>query len=532
MALCLCVTALAGWPGARARADDAPPTATAARTTTIAHPSSLDIMEFYVEGNSVLDETVIDDAVEPFLGPQRTPDDVDKARAALESAYRDRGYKTVSVTIPRQNVKDGVVHLQVVEGRIEHLDVVNSHYHSIDAIKQQAPSVAEGQVPNFNELQSDLVALNQQQDQRVTPSLKAGSTPGTVDLDLVVDDQLPLHGSVELNNRKSQGTHELRTTGTVSYDNLWQAGHSLTVSYQTAPQNQSEARVLFASYLIRNGASPLSILLNALKSDSNVATVGDIDVVGKGQSGGIRGILQLDGTQHYSPLLTFGVDYKHFRSITALGSQPATDTPVEYWPFTIDYSGVYRGADSTTQGDLSVVFAPRGLGSSSPVLDQSRFTSGYHQQLFYFRQTFSHTRDLPHGLQFFGRWSSQLADGPLISNEQFNAGGLDSVRGYLEAEVLGDYGFDGSLELRSHSWVAPPLEQLQLFAFVDGARLALHDPLPGQLSRFSLASLGAGANLKLYSYLNANLVWADPMIAASATHAWDSRVLFRLWTSF
>ncbi|NDF95115.1 MAG: hypothetical protein EB107_04675 [Proteobacteria bacterium] len=36
---------------------------------------------------------------------------------------------------------------------------------------------------------------------RVTPSLRPGLEPGTVDIDLTVKDKLPLHGSVELSDR-------------------------------------------------------------------------------------------------------------------------------------------------------------------------------------------------------------------------------------------------------------------------------------------------------------------------------------------
>jgi len=520
VALCLCFSmGIAG----EVRAADAAPAGSGA-----AHAATLEILEFYIEGNSVLDETSIDEAVEPFLGPDRTADDVDHARAALEAAYRDRGYKTVSVAIPRQSVRDGVIHLQVVEGKVEHLDVVNSRYHSIERIKEQAPALAEGGVPNFNDVQRDLVALNQEADRRVTPTLKAGAAPGTVDMELVVDDHLPLHGLAEVNNRKSIGTSELRSTGTLSYDNLWQRGHSFSLTYQTAPERQSDARVLFGSYLAHFDGSPLSLLLNGLKTDSNVATLGGVDVIGKGESAGIHGVLQLPGTTEFSPLLTFGIDYKHFRSVTMLGGS-SINTPVEYFPISLDYSALYRGPSAVTQGDVSVTFAPRGLGSNQQVFDANRVDS---HQTAYLRANLSRAQDLPSGTQLFLRLAGQLADQPLISNEQFNVGGLDTVRGYLEAETLGDYGFDGTIELRSRSYVRGPLQEFQLFAFVDGGKADSHEPAAGVHADYRLASAGGGFNLKLYSYLNGSVLWADPFFDGAVTREWRSRVLFRVWTSF
>jgi hemolysin activation/secretion protein len=207
----------------------------------------VDIWEFVVDGNTVLADELVESTVMPFLGPSRTAEDVDKARAALELVYRDSGYKTVAVTIPRQSAADGVVQLKVEEGRVGHLTVVGSRFHSLDRIREGAPALAEGTVPDFDEVQKNIVALNQQADRRVTPALKAGTRPGTVDVDLVVDDKLPLHGWLELNNRYSQDTSELRSLVSLSYDNLFQRGHSLSLSFQTAPQNPDDAKVMFGT---------------------------------------------------------------------------------------------------------------------------------------------------------------------------------------------------------------------------------------------------------------------------------------------
>jgi len=57
-------------------------------------------------------------------------------------------------------------------------------------IKEMAPSLAEGRVLNFNDVNRDIIALNQLSDQRVTPSLRPGVTPGTVDINLDVKEYI------------------------------------------------------------------------------------------------------------------------------------------------------------------------------------------------------------------------------------------------------------------------------------------------------------------------------------------------------
>ena len=92
------------------------------------------------------------------------------------------------------------------------------------------------------------MALNQLADRKVTPSLRTGLVPGTVDIDLEVQDTFPLHGSVELNNRYSPDTTQLRVNGAISYNNLWQSGDSAGFSFKLAPERLADAKV-FSGYV-------------------------------------------------------------------------------------------------------------------------------------------------------------------------------------------------------------------------------------------------------------------------------------------
>src|SRR5215470_8667083 len=69
--------------------------------------STFDVLEFQVEGNTVLDPRIIERTVYPFLGPDKTIENVERARAALEQAYRQAGYGAALVDIPEQRVADG-----------------------------------------------------------------------------------------------------------------------------------------------------------------------------------------------------------------------------------------------------------------------------------------------------------------------------------------------------------------------------------------------------------------------------------------
>ncbi len=58
------------------------------------------------------------------------------------------------------------------------LRVRDAEYHLPSRIKKNAPSLAEGTVPDFAKVQEDIVALNTWADRKVTPSLRPASFRG------------------------------------------------------------------------------------------------------------------------------------------------------------------------------------------------------------------------------------------------------------------------------------------------------------------------------------------------------------------
>ncbi|HEX3430741.1 MAG TPA: POTRA domain-containing protein, partial [Rhizomicrobium sp.] len=297
----------------------------------------VDIDAYDIDGNSKLDRETLESAVYPYLGPQRSREDVEAARTALEHAYQERGYQSVVVEIPPQTVTNGIVKLHVVEAPIGRVRVVGSHYYLPSVIKQQLPAFAPGQVPNLREAQTELTEVNRLPGRRVTPTLKPGQTPGTIDVDLHVTDQLPLHASAEVNNDHSPNTDPLRTIATVHYDDLWQAGQSASFTWLRAPQNVHSGQVFSASYLAPIWDSPWNILTYGYQSNSDVNTLGGTNVLGNGYTIGLRGVLQLPSFGSIAHTFNFGIDFKHFLEGVTLGTS-GTMVNVDYWPLTVAYN--------------------------------------------------------------------------------------------------------------------------------------------------------------------------------------------------
>jgi hemolysin activation/secretion protein len=512
--------------------------ALAALDPTVAPESEerrVEILEYRIEGANLLSQSEVEAAVYPFLGPDKGLKDVEDARAALEKAYTAKGFQTVGVEIPPQQVKGGIVTLKVVEGKIGRLRVKGSRYFDLDEIKDAAPSLKEGTVPNFDAVSADIVALNQIPDRRVTPALKAGVRPGTVDVDLNVDDTFPLHASLELNNRYSKDTTKLRLNGSVHYDNLWQMGHSLTLGYQVAPSRAEDGEVYSGSYLARFASVPwLSLLGYAVKQESDVSTLGIMNVAGKGDIIGARAIISLPPQTDFYHTLSVGLDRKRFQERVTLEGAEGYATPITYWPVTGAYAATWMGTESTTQLNAAVTFNLRPAGSQWEEFDNKRYKAS--GGFFYFRGDVSRTQELPLETQGFAKVQGQLSNDALISSEQFSAGGLDTVRGYLESEALGDTAMAGTAELRTPSLTQllgdDILNEWRFHLFLDGARLAIKHPLEEQRETFTLWSYGVGTRIKLLDHINSTVDLGIPMIAQESTKRGSPRLHFRLWGEF
>ena len=506
-----------------------------------------DIDEYRVEGSQALPQIEVEEAVYPFLGPNRTEADVEKARAALEKAYHDKGLQTVSVTVPPQNALRGFVVLKVTENKVGQLRVKGSRFYDLDVIKDTAPSLKKGTLPNFKEVTKDIVTLNRWPDRRVTPALRAGVTPGTVDVDLNVEDTHPLHGSVEVNNRYSPNTTPLRASVTLRYDNLWQAGHSISATYSEAPQRPKDSKVFSASYLARTPLDWLNFLVYGLQSDSDVATVGGANVIGPGHQIGTRAIVTLPPKGELYHSLSFGADYKSYGQIINFGTaNAAVSAPVEYVPLVTSYNATFSGEGRTTTLDATFTAGLRGPGSNTDVFDNRRFKASAN--FIHARIDVSHTHEIPGGGQFFVKGQAQISDQPLVSSEQYSLGGLDSVRGYAESEVIGDYGYAGTIEMRTQN-LGPYFEQKlaspmgeafkfnavndwRFFIFTDGGRTRIYNPLPDQQAQFDLASYGVGTRIKFLKYFNGLVLVGIPLITQNQTHSQDPHVKFRVWGEF
>ena len=490
---------------------------------------------FSVEGNTLLSQGKIDSILDQFKGKEREIADVEKARTELEKAYHAAGYPTVLVNLPDQTVEDGIVRLQVVEGRLLKVAVTGNEHYSWSNIRLKLPSVKPGVILYEPAFLKELAALNGNPDLKVSPVLKPASEPGMVDLELKVKDRLPVHGRLEVDNKGPITTPRYRLLTEIQHANVFGNDEIFTVNTVQTPTDIGAVQNYGAS-LVKPVKWPdhiLAVYASRSKSSSVLAggavTIGggDIAIAGNATVAGVRYIFPIlqGGTSTHQ--LSIGADYKRLEETSATfpgGATAVVLSPVQYTPASIGYTGLFPDQWWTNYpGQTKATFSAKGYiagiipggrkedfgGNPNDPFGKPGGRKGSTGTFAVLQGGMDRAQSLPYefnlSLTMNGQWASQ----PLIPAEQFFAGGMDSVRGYLTFEAIGDHAIRGRAELTSPELLSVPIDmiwqrrrssdytfRLRLASFYDAAHIWVADAPPGQTSRFRLEGVGGGIRLK------------------------------------
>lgn len=492
------------------------------------------IARYDIIGNTRLKDEDIKHVLKPFTGLNKTSEDVEKARTALEKYYHKQGYPTALVNIPEQTVENDSVQLQVIESKIRRVRITGNRYFTMQSILKKLPSFTPGEILYLPRIQKELADVNSHPDLKVAPVLIPGKVLGTIDVELKVKDKLPLHGSLELNNRNTHDTTDLRLNALVRYDNLWQKEHSVSLQYQTSPQDIEEVNALAASYVLPAPWNDANILaVYSVWSNSDVAFGREFEAIGEGFIVGVRYVIPLPSLEKYHHNLTLGVDYKDFEDKLEFQSgDDAMTTPITYLPLSLSYAPVVMHSSGFTRFNVGLNLTVRGLVTEKKEIEEKRYES--RGNYVFVNMGFDHHQPLPWDVNLLLKVQGQVSDQPLPSNEQFVAGGMNSVRGYKESEEAGDNACSANIELSYAKFAEQGGSENKSglffettpYIFFDAAFLSVLNPLSGQEQPDELSGTGVGFRGKMTRFFDYDISWGMTLARTVNTDAGEHIVYF------
>ncbi len=456
----------------------------------------LAITRYQVEGNTLLPAGEIDRRLAALTGPGRTLGDIQAAVEALQEAYRQAGYSTVTVSLPEQELTGGVVRIKVTEAVIGSVTVTGNEHFDTANIRASVPALQEGRPPRLRAISEALQLANENPSKQATVTLAEGAAPGTIDAKIAVNDARPLRLIATLDNTGTSASGLWRTGVAVQHANLFGRDHVGTLAYTTAPDHPGGVRsdLYSAGYRIPFYGIGDSLDFIYGRSNSNTPasapTLGGVlGFTGKGDVTALRWNHFLGREGEHSAKLVLGLTHKNIDSRCNVGGVPvsiegptppiASCVPYQTTPLSITYAAQREGLEQTLTYSA---------GLSHNIASGSRYTNidGRTDRYSYLTPGNRDTIDdftLVSGAAAFshaltGGWqarvagSAQYSHSPLVASEQFALTGAGLVRGFDERAVAADSGIVVNAEIYTPD-LAPRARmggQLRLLAFVDAGR--------------------------------------------------------------
>lgn len=496
-----------------------------------------DISHFDVQGNTLLSTAELGSLLSPYEGKDRDFADVQHALEALQRAYAKHGFTLVRVTLPEQELDHGVVRLRVVEGRIRRVSVEGNRFFDAANIRRSVPGLREGETPDMARLSASLGQANENPAKKTTLELQGGEREGDVDARLRVVDEKPWTVALNVDNTGLPQTG--RTLVGVVYQNANIAGldQVLSLQYTTTAEKPNEVKVYGMGYHIPIYALGDSLDVYANYSDVNagsvLAGIFALQVSGKGTVVGTRYTHKFARLGIFESALGAGFDHKAYRSGEEFeGVELGNDVTVH--PLSLSYGGAWKATTATTAFNLTAVRnVPGGEHGTQGDFDRARAgsTAGYTLA----RMVLEHDRTLPVDWQIRLVATGQYTRDALIPGEQFGAGGVGSVRGFLTREIAGDAGVSGNAELYTPNLCGryPGANAFcRALVFYDAARVSRNEVLPGEFEHATIASIGAGLRAALGRYAALQLDFAHVVDGGFVEANGHNQLNFRLSLSY
>jgi len=409
-------------------------------------PATTFIHKINVSGSTVFSEEQLSAITRAYQNRFLSSEDIEALRRELTLLYLDNGYVTSGAVIPDQEVKEGIMTIRIVEGRLAEIDVDGNRY-LFDHYYRRRIELGAGPPIKVEDLQRRLVFLQENpRIERIDAYLKPGVRTGESRLELTVEERSPIRLWTGYNNyvADSVGGEQLLATGMIL--SLTGNGDTFNFTYGEAEGLQPNIDTWYAFPIT---ASDLTLTLRYRKNDFDLVReeLKDLNIE--------------NDTDIYSASLRYPVyrSSKHELALSFALDHEVQKSRLLDLPFSLE-PGAVKGKVKVTPIRFAQDYVYR--TQQQVVSAVSQFSLGIDALDATIRSD-----DLPDGeffkwqgqLQWVGRLKMldtqlitrsffQLTNEPLVSLEQSAVGGRYTVRGYPENLLVRDKAFVCSVESR------------------------------------------------------------------------------------
>jgi hemolysin activation/secretion protein len=410
------------------------------------------VSKFTFSGNTLFSDETLSEVVKEFAGKELDFEGLNDAATRVRAYHRERGYFLAQAYLPQQAIRQGVVEIAVIEGRIG----------IVELQRRPASRLAEwllagilsehlktGDIITETGLEKPLLLINDLPTAVVTSEIRPSQTVGAADLRVNVDGGVGLFsGYVDFDNHGDRFTGEYRLGGSLNVNNPLTIGDQLTLRAFTTGGDMTFGRIAYivpvGFWGTRLGASATEFSYRLGKDFAS------LDADGDGLVKSVFAFHPLYRTRNTNLIGQFAYEDKRlFDRVGQTGTvaDRFIDTlkagVVGDWRDRLVGGGLNAFSLTYTLGDLKI--APTDLANQDQDPLTGLHTLGTFKKWNY---EFKRLNRVTDNLSVLVALSGQQASKNLASAEKMSLGGPNGVRAYPVGEANGDTGNLVQSELR------------------------------------------------------------------------------------
>lgn len=469
------------------------------------------------EGNHVFSDAQLLPIYQKQLNTNISIAELQQIVQNVTNFYRNNGYILSRAIIPPQHVEGGIVHVRIIEGYIDKVKIVGKARGAAKILLAYGEKISSSRPIKLSVMEKYLRLANEIPGVQVKAVLEPSKTAtGASDLNLAVEEKI-INASLSYDNYGTLYIGPLQWTAIASVNSIFRSGDSTRLTYLTATHGK-ELHYVDLAYQTPLGSNGLQGIVGGNQSRTAPGlTLRPFDTQGLANT--YYGSLQYPVIRSRSADLTLDGGFTYLDSKTTLFNNNFLLYNDHIRP--IRFGGIYNFADRFNGTNFSSLHLEQGLkilgASSNPnSLTTSRFgADGIYTKV---------SGQISHNQPFFNRFSfytlaqAQYSFNPLLSSVQFGFGGSQVGRGYDPAELLGDRGAAGTLELRLNTYPNLfVLQSVQYYVYYDAGVIWNIKNVPNTKQKQSATSTGFGARFAFSKLMSGNIMYTQVLTKSIAS---------------
>lgn len=459
-----------------------------------------------IGGQTVITTEFLKPIVTKYLDKEVTIGRLNQLCREIEQYCISEGYVLVKCYLPQQEIKDGLVAIEIVEGFLNKVVVKGNKYYETNFIKKHFASM-EGQIFNYNKLLRQLNILNDFLNLQVKTYLEAGAEQNSTDMIIEVIDSLPVSVSMNYDNTGSRYVSDHKAGINVALGNLIKDGDIISlggvVGSPASAYNQYSV-----SYQLPVTYSGTKLKISADRSSHELGyEFAPFDISGESET------YRIGLTHPFVSGKTFTLDgfldleYKNTQDKYYGTTSADNDLSTLYIGASMQKADIFNGYNFITfKGAFGLSEDNNGYAASRLNTEEnfSYLSLNYYRMQRFFKK-------LLFVIKADGQWSPDR----LPTSQQYAIGGMYSVRGYTASRFLGDSGFSSSMELYSPipgtsnlkvpftNWILGEIAKLKIF--IDYGYIKNQDVVSGEMNNEDIYGYGFGLDINTPNDCTINL---------------------------